>query len=301
MSSSDVQVVDWAELSTPTRTDVPEQPYQWKDNAYLGFWDEKADVYGVFHWSTSPNPNDPAAVYGQFSISVKGKSIDVIEPLRAGQSGFSSETITFDLGPDMSIDHPDVKVAIHTRPRYHIADYSAGGIVPALDGTFFNHFHQSAHVTGTVTFGGETIEIDGLGWRDRGWGFRAEALNFTQYFAALICFETFDISVFKFGQPDGSVRVDGMVLRENDFEKIVDVSIVRDYNGLTSAFTVTTESGNVLTAERGSVNAHHYIPMGPARSNGPAFSVVEEFDDFHIVNGESGSGLVEHGILRNLF
>jgi hypothetical protein len=299
-TSQDLSAIEWGELSTPTRTDVPEQPYQWKDNAYLGFWDEKADIYGLFHWSASPNPGDPAAIYGQLSVSVKGKTVEVIEPLTIGQDGYSSETIRFDLGPDLGVDHPDIKIEFVTRPRFHIADYSEGGIVPALDGTFFNHFHQSAFVTGTVSFEGQTHAFDGLGWRDRGWGFRAEALNFTQYFAALVCFDTYDISVFKFGQPDGSVRVDGMVLRQDEFEKIVDVSIVRDFNGLTAAFAVTAESGEVIEVERGSVNAHHYVPMGPARSTGPAFSVIEEFDDFQITGGSAGSGLVEHGILRTL-
>ncbi|MFE3729619.1 hypothetical protein [Nocardia sp. NPDC059154] len=297
----DASTIEWAELSTPTRTDVPTEPHQWKDNAYLGFWDEKAEIYGLFHWSTSPNPSDPAAIYGQLSVTVKGRTIDVIEPLKIGQQGYSSETIRFDLGPEVGIDHPEVKIEFVTRPRFHVADYSQGGIVPALDGSFFNHFHQSAFITGTVTFEGQTHAFDGLGWRDRGWGFRAEALNFTQYFAALVCFEDYDISVFKMGQPDGSVRVDGMVLRENDFDKIVDVSVVRDFNGLTAAFTVTTATGEVIEVERGSVKAHHYVPMGPVRAKGPAFSVVEEFDDFRITGGSAGFGLVEHGILRTLF
>jgi hypothetical protein len=296
----DASAIEWGELSTATRTDVPTEQHQWKDNAYIGFWDTDAEIYGLFHWSTSPKPNDPAAIYGQLSVSVKGKTIDVIEPLKAGQDGYSSDTIKFDLGPQVGIDHPDVKISFLTRPRFHIADYSTGGIVPSLDGSFFHHYHQSAFVTGTVEFEGQTHSFDGLGWRDRGWGFRAEALNFTEYWAALVCYEDYDISVFKFGQPDGTVRVDGMVLGKDSFEPVVDVSVVRDYNGLTAAYAVTTQSDEVIEVERRDVKAHHYVPMGPARSSGPAFSVVEEFDDFQITGGSPGFGLVEHGILRRL-
>ena len=299
-ATTGTHAVEWGPLTTPTRTDVPEQNLQWKDNAYLGFWDEEADIYGLFHWSASPNPNDPAAIYGQLSVSVKGRSIDVIEPLVPGQDAYNSRTIHFNLGTAVGIDHEEIKIAFETRPRFHVADYSKGGIVPSLDGSFFNHFHQSAYVTGTVTFNGETHSFDGLGWRDRGWGFRAEALNFTEYFAALVCFDDYDISVFKFRQPDGSVRVDGFVLRENDFDKIADVSISRDNSGLTAAFAVTTEDGTTLQFERREVRAHHYVPMGPARNDGPTFSVIEEFDQFDIAGRPSGHGLVEHGILRSL-
>ena len=53
-TATGTQAVEWGPLTTPTRTDVPEQNLQWKDNAYLGFWDHEADIYGLFHWSASP-------------------------------------------------------------------------------------------------------------------------------------------------------------------------------------------------------------------------------------------------------
>src|SRR5262249_15676266 len=90
IQTTGTQAVRWGPLTTRTRRDVPEENLQWKDNAYLGFWDDDADIYGLFHWSASPNPNDPAAIYGQLSVSVKGRSIDVIEPLVPGQDAYNS-------------------------------------------------------------------------------------------------------------------------------------------------------------------------------------------------------------------
>lgn len=295
--------IDWGPLGTPTRREVPAGSLQWKDNAYVGFFDPEANIWGLFHWSASPNA-DPATIYGQLSVLVDGRTIDVYEPLTLGQDGFDSETIHFGLGDYVGIDHDEVKIDFTIRPRFHIADYTGGGVVPSLDEAALNHYHQSLFVTGTVTVDGKTTDFDGLGWRDRTWGFREEALHLTEYLAALVCWPEFDISVFKFRQPDGSVRTDGFVLRENDYDSIVDVAITRDFRGLTSSFTVTLEDGRTVTVDRpGDIKAHHYCPMGAQRASrpGPSFTVLEEFAVYETPGQPVGHGLVEHGILRGLY
>ena len=298
---------DWGRLATPLRTEVPAGSPQWKDNAYLGFWDAEADVWGLFHWSTSPNHEDQTAIYGQLTVSVDGRTYETIDPLRP--NSYSSEHITFDLGDTVSgtakaAGHngpPEVHLDLTMAPRYAPADYSQSAIVPSLEeGRGLNHLHATVHVRGTVAVDGETRELNGLGWRDRTWGFRDEAARFIEYIALLVAFESFDISVFKFRQPDGGSKTHGFLLRENDYDVITEASITRDYSGMCAAITVTAQDGRKFVLRRDQQHAHHYCPMGPKHSDGPAFSVVEEFFDMHIEGGETGRGLVEHGILRAL-
>jgi hypothetical protein len=308
MSTLD-RATDWGRLATPLRTEVPPGSPQWKDNAYLGFWDADADVWGLFHWSASPNPEDETAIYGQLTVSVDGRTYETIEPLAPGAADYSSETIRFELGDTVSgtaqaVGHhgpPEVRLDLTMAPRYAPADYSQSAIVPSLEeGQGLNHLHATAFVRGTVTVDGETRQIDGLGWRDRTWGFRDESAHLTEYLALLVAFETFDVSVFKFRQPDGTIRTHGFILREHEHDVITDAAITRDASGMCAAMTVTTEDGRELVLRRDGHHAHHYCPMGPTQTAGPAFSVVEEFFDMHVEGGESGRGLVEHGILRAL-
>src|SRR5436190_5659619 len=76
MSSVETTQGAWGPLSEPIHGPVPEGAPPYKDNAYLAFWDDKAGVYGVFHFSTSPNAEGRRA---RVTVQAGGRTAEIIE------------------------------------------------------------------------------------------------------------------------------------------------------------------------------------------------------------------------------
>ena len=110
----------------------------WRDNAFVAFWDESSGLYGCAHVSTSPNSDGRRA---RCSVAAGGRSYEVVEDL--APDTFDSRSITLDLAGRLIVDSDDLRLDLRSTPRFAVADYSAGQIVPGLvPGAPLRHFQQ---------------------------------------------------------------------------------------------------------------------------------------------------------------
>ena len=115
------------------------------------------------------------------------------------------------------------------------------------------HYEQHMHVTGTLSIGDESFEIDGYGLRDHSWGprywqaihqYQWLTLNFGPDLGAMV-------SVIQRDAEGQEVRKGGVIVRGDEIEPLVDAEISAEYeeNGLfhkTVRAKVTTAQGEEL-------------------------------------------------------
>lgn len=286
----------WGELAHPIRSDVPESGLPaWKDNAYLGFWDPTNEVYGAVHVSTSPNAEGRRA---RASVSVRGRSAEVVEDLEPGS--FSSDSIAFDLDGRIEVRAAQLTADLELAPRFVPGDYSASEVVPPLvEGEPLRHLQQAAAVTGGVAVGSEESGVDGLGMRDRTWGFRDESASMPEYIGVIVGFPDRLLTVMRFARVGGGDRTAGFVLADEATEATGLTEIARDASGLFAAAQVSLAGGERFELRTTARSGGFWVPMGWERT-GPTMSAYDEFVAIRSGDGEVGHGIVEQGIVRRL-
>ncbi|MHB8693722.1 MAG: hypothetical protein ACYDHH_20995, partial [Solirubrobacteraceae bacterium] len=292
-----VKKIDWGPLCEPVHTDIPDVGKPWRDNAFVGFWDVKRQVYGTLHVSTSPNAEGRRA---RFSLQFGTKTVEVIEALAPGS--FSGKSIQFDGGASFTINAPRVSAEITTAPVRALGDWT-GERAPlsfSLEKEQpLMHYQRTAAVTGVITLDGDTVEIDGDGIRDRTWGFRDESLSMAEYFGFIWIFEDLTVTAFKGLGEDGRTEVLGYFLAE-DARPLRSVSLTRDASGLFAASRLEVADGTALEVRATGRQAGFWCPMGWERT-GPTLSAYNEFCNLRRPDGHEGFGLIEQGILRRLY
>lgn len=286
----------WGILSTPLHAEVPLGRPAWKDNAYLAFWAAANDVFGVVHVSTSPNA---AGRRARFSLSVRGRSIEVIEEL--DPATFTSASISFGLDETVTVDAPGLSGSIISTPLFQAADYSKHAIIPELvPGEPVNHFQQAALVEGSLTIDGQRISFTGKGFRDRTWGYREESSNLDEYIAILLVAEDWALTAMRFRSVGGVDLTEGYNLTESHSQpRVAGIEVTRDASGLMSSARVAIEDQHSLNLSRIESLGGFWVPMGWTKS-GPAMSAYDEFVRIRTESGDEAVGVVEHGILRRL-
>jgi hypothetical protein len=92
------------------------------------------------------------------------------------------------------------------------------------------HFNQHTTVTGHVRIGGEQWPIDGFGWRDHSWG----PHWWTNIFVYRLFIATFGpdrgLMLLKIFAPDGSARSEGALLIDGEYDAVMDLSVVTDWD-----------------------------------------------------------------------
>lgn len=288
---------DWGDLAHPIRADKPgdEMP-AWKDNAFICFWDQSHGAYGVVHVSTSPNAEGRRA---RASLSVNGRIAEIAEDLDPGT--FASESISFGLDGDIEVDAEGMSAKLDLAPRGKWADYSTTGIVPELvPGEPLQHFQAASIVTGMATVGDESAEVDGVGMRDRTWGFRDESSGWNEYIGIVLDIEGKMLTIMKFLRPDGDTITSGFLCSEDDPVETNQLEeLTRDASGLFAAAKVTTTEGEVLDIKMTRRPTGFWVPMGWTRQ-GPTMSAYDELIEVELADGRSGQGVVEQGMIRQL-
>ncbi|HEY3240956.1 MAG TPA: hypothetical protein VGL92_15415 [Acidimicrobiia bacterium] len=286
----------WGPLSEPLHTGpIPEGRPAFRDNAYLAFWDPDREVFGAFHVSTSPNAEGRRA---RISLSAAGTAVEVVEPLDSGT--YRSASIAFDLDQRITVDSPRLSGEIICTPRFAVADYSKGSIIPPLiPDEPLQHYQQAARVQGRFTIAGREVEMDGFGMRDRTWGYRDESVSITEYIAVIAVFDEFAVTSMRFGGADGSDRTEGYRLADTA-EPITGMGITRDASGLLAAAHLTLGDGGELELRVGERLGGFWVPMGWER-RGPTMSAYDEFDRIRTVEGAEGITVTEQGVVRRLF
>jgi len=287
---------DWTVLAHPIRTDHPgEGKPPWKDNAYLAFWDPASGVNGVVHASTSPNAEGRRL---RASIAVGGASAEIVEEPAAGS--FTTASIAFDLDGQITVDAPGLQAELTLIPRGVPADYTAGKIIPELvPGEPLQHYQQAAIVTGRVIVDGVEAAVDGVGLRDRTWGYRDESAMWSEYIGVIADLDGELLTVMKFAGVDGSSRAEGFVLGDSATRVTELTNIARDASGLFAACEIVIDGKDTLALRATRRTGGFWVPMGWERI-GPTMSAYDEFLELRTGTGRSGYGLVEQGIIRRL-
>jgi hypothetical protein len=283
-------------LAHPIRTDHPgEGKPPWKDNAYLAFWDPASGVNGVVHASTSPNASGRRV---RASVSIGAAVAELAEDPPAGS--FTTPSISFGLDGEITVHSPELQAELRLAPRGVAADYSAGKILPELvPGESLKHYQQAAIVTGIVTVGGITADVDGVGLRDRTWGYRDESAMFPEYIGLIADIDGELLTVMKFAHADGSSRAEGFVLGDVATRVTELTNIARDASGLFAAAEITIDGKDGLELRATRRTGGFWVPMGWERI-GPTMSAYDEFLEIRTGTGRTGYGLVEQGIIRRL-
>jgi hypothetical protein len=288
----------WGPLAEPIHGPVPEGRPAWKDNAFLNFWDPDHEIFGCAHVSTSPNAEGRRA---RFSISVRGRVVEIIDDLRPGS--FASPTIDFDLDKGVTVAAAQLSGWVRSEPVFSLADYTAGGTIPALvAGEPLHHVQRAARVTGALVLDGETVAVDGSGFRDRTWGYRDESVTWSEYIAFLILFDDYALTGMRFRSPDGREGTEGYLLREvgTEPQDITAIGVTRDASGLAAATHLTLGDGTAMAVRSAGRVGGFWVPMGWER-RAPAMSCYDEFAPVSTDHGDHGFGMFEHGIIRQLF
>jgi len=269
----------------------------YKDNAYFGFWTHvgTAPVFGEVHMSTSPNGLRRARI----AVTVDDHIIEIDEDCPKGT--YTSEHISFDVAGALSVDHPDLKVEMTYTPRYQPMNYSPKKLMGATgDHEPIRHYEMGVGVSGTITARGETIQVDGLGFRDRSWGFRDESKLWREYLTVWGTFEGFDIAAMKFELMDGVTVTDGFLNTDEGQRRVTEMNITYDPAGTfhTLRFLLDGTEERIIT--RRQYLGGYWLPMGPQKEEGaPCFHAFDEFAEFDAW-GHIGRGIVGYGIQRNI-
>jgi hypothetical protein len=296
MSSVETTRGTWGPLSEPIHGPVPEGRPPYKDNSYLAFWDADRDVYGVFHFSTSPNAEGRRS---RFTLQAAGETVEIIETPAPGT--FDTESISFDLDQTYSVDGDGVTGTLRATPTLALADYNKSGILPELvPGEPLEHWQRAAIVEGSFTIGGETVEFTGHGLRDRTWGYRDESVGWSEYIGMMAVYEDRVIACMTFARPDGQSFTDGFILGEDDQTPITKMSVTRDASGLYAGSTFTLSDGTEITQRTTRRPAGFWVPMGWERT-GPTMAAYDEFIGLQTGEGADGFALVEQGQIRNIY
>src|SRR5437016_5702647 len=249
----------WGPLAEPIHTEpLPAGRPPFRDNAYLAFWDRAGEVQGVFHVSTSPNAEGRRA---RFSLAAGGlRPVEVVEPLEPG--AFDSPSIGFDLDQRITVDAPGLRGELRCTPRFALADYSNGSIIPPLvPGEPLQHFQRAAFVEGRFTVGGREVVVDGFGMRDRTWGYRDESVSIAEYIAVIALFDDFAVTSMRFLGADGADRTEGYRLADAA-EAVAAMGITRDASGLLAAAHLTMADGRPLELRVAGRLGGFWVPMG---------------------------------------
>lgn len=290
-------VTAWGPMSQPLHPKALVENAPWRDNAFLAFWDPAQDLFGVAHFSTSPNAGGRRA---RLSLVRAGRAVEVIEPL--DPASFRGESLEFDLERSViTVDHPTLTARLEMAPRFVIADYSPTGLIPDLvKGASLQHYQRFAAVTGEVAFADESpVALNGTGFRDRTWGPRDESAAFSEYLGVCGALDDVGVTVMKFAPPGGPGKTHGFLLRDDRSTVAHRMDLIRDGAGLISSAALTTEDGEQLTIKMTRARGGFWVPMGDGGPP-PVMSAYDDASDWSTNDGRVGAGFCEQGVLRQL-
>jgi hypothetical protein len=286
----------WGPMSHPALETIEQGSPPWKDHIYLAFWDPLNQVYGFFHWNTSPNHPTHKS---QLVAVLKGRTITVIEPLPAAADHFKAPSLDFDLRGTIRVTHALISGELLASPRFSPIDYTPGETIPPLvPGKPLHHFQQGLHLRGELLLDGVVCPIDAMGFRTRTWGFRDDSMQFIEYFSLFACFEDFDLSVMKFRWPDGRQLVDGGLIGSTRSARATGLKIRRDRAGSPLRLIVEMAQGPAIELNRLQREADFWCPIGLPERDGPTFCAHDEVTKWLTVDRREGHGLSEQGIIR---
>lgn len=283
-------------LNYPITTKVPDGRPPWRDNAYVCFWDADRGLLGVLHVSTSANGEGRRA---RFSLAVGDKTVEIVETPHSREA-WRSDSIDYPLTDTIQVDHPRVQAELSLEPRFQHADYSVGQVIPPLvPEEPQQHVQQAVGVSGRIRLDGEETLVDGVGFRDRSWGYRDESAHIVEYLSFMAYFDSFAFTALRILDVDGGDRMEGFFMRDSGTGRVTSVGATRDGSGLLEAAHLEVD-GEPFEAHVTSKLGGFWVPMGPSR-RGPTLSAYDELVALRTPDRQEGHAFVEHAGIRRIF
>jgi hypothetical protein len=299
---------------------------RWKENYFWVFMDPERDICCLAHCTAEPTFDRAFASFtvlhkGEKIIS--GKEVPMPSPFEhAKVLKYGNLTLNF-VKPqaEFVVEYEDENVAAKltfTR-RMHLFDFQACADVnpdwfsvsenTAFERNSFRHQGQCMNATGNVTFksgtfAGESIDVDGSGYRDHSWGMRNDQMTLNHNWSFLnfreMGFHLF--TVRNVIRPESKTS-EGYIARPegNEVIKSLDIEHVGEgAEGMPAEviFRALTLGGETFTLIADVGNAFARLPLHSQKPGSKAYHNVENMCRVRCVEtGEEGLGNVEIGAL----
>lgn len=306
----------------------PEDAINFNESVYVNGFDPRSRVGGWMRLGNRVNEGHAelsvvlylpdgrvAAQFGRPKIASNdafdagGLSYEVIEPLRSVRMTYEGEVLLLDDPAQLRDPGPMFKTA--PRAQAHV-EFTTTGVSPIHGGEptapeherlmYYGpqfsrgHFNQHTAVTGTMTVGEDSWEIDGHGWRDHSWGPR--------YWQAIWAYRLFLVTfapdralmLLKNMYPDGSARRLGVLLIGDHYEEVTDLDLYTRWSDEQDPEAVVI---GVRTAQRTALIEGRVLTMAPLRNRREADGqllvsrVAEGFTEY-TWDGHTGLGMIEY-------
>lgn len=286
----------WGALAEPIHTDkvLPPNAPPWRENAFFAYFDRDRKVYGTSHFTGSLNAGGRRA---RTSLVVDGRAVEIVEPMPLGE--FGTPGVQVDLGGHIIAKSDELHADLNFVAGRDQIDYSASKALPGLDDAEpLRHYQGSGTWSGTISVGGNSIDVSGGCLRDRTWGYREEIQHWLEYYACFILFDDFDLTMMKFHVKDGTAPAHGAMVGSRS-GRITDGTVRRNGWGSITRLDAALGDGGTVEMSVAPCEARIWCPLG--EPDGPtAITVYDEFVEVTTQDGVKGFGVVEQGILRQL-
>jgi hypothetical protein len=223
---------------------APEQDEMWQDSVVLCWWDLESSVGGYHRIGHQPLHRDgprahlSSAFFTADRVLKRNESVPLRDEdrLPSGGFGWGGGACTFELTdhPVWTFRHDDASGELHLSDFHSPVDIypKSGQLAERITS---GHLEAGAGVAGQLTIGGERHQVDGLAFRDHGWGTRHWNEVLAHRWVAATFGSEATVLAISVLSSDGHIADFGCVIRGDDRIPVSDVDIVTylERDGLT--------------------------------------------------------------------
>jgi hypothetical protein len=303
---------DWGGLASAVSSTAPQgheafaAKYPWRDNAWLVFWDSERHISAAIHCSTSFNGGQR---FARAVLAHDGRVVSCDEIPDVGRLSTLSINLDSALLPTahatgahrVAVSTPEFEFDLTLTARWRPMDWTVLHVVPSLgEAPELNHWQQGFLATGHVRIGGQQLEFNGGGFRDRTWGWRQESGQWNELYAVNVGLEKCDISMCKFLLPDGSSKAGGFIQADDGMHEVLDSTLLYNKFGLAARIKVEAEGLQPLVLDMGPGEAGWWLSFAKPESQAPVWTEYQHLGSFDGGEWGRGYGCIPHAILRRL-
>ena len=264
------------------RTAQDEGPHEasshewWQESVTLIWWDRARGVGGFHRIGHEPNYRDGPRVYltnSLFTLNQVYRSSEFLPMGPADQlaNGFAGGNgrCRFEFRDNRAVwtlDEADAAMELVAEDYHSPIDIWPKSGELGKD-VAPEHMEVASRVTGWVRVGTQRHEVDGVAFRDHGWGIRHWDKIMVYRWVVGVFDASLSVFAMTFLAPDGTLSKFGLVNRDNQLIRATDVDIVThiEADGFThrgGRVRLALATGDVMTLEcealqKGTVNSHH--------------------------------------------
>lgn len=207
----------------------------WRESVVLFWWDMSNNVGGFHRIGHEPNYRDRPIIslwnniFTPDYICKDASTMPLREADKLDNGMGGSDTCRFEYTdhPVWTVDAPDVKAQLHIEDCHTPVDIYPKKTDMSKDFAP-NHMEVGSKVTGSLTVKGNHYQVDGLAFRDHGWGKRDWRGIVSHRWVAMSFGEKMTALVQTFQSPSNELVKFGCIIRDNKLTYAKDV----DANGI---------------------------------------------------------------------